>query len=62
LVLELGRVARLDFTLNIGQVSESLEVSEQASLLESETAKVGSSSKTRPCRTCRSTAGAWAIC
>ncbi len=41
LVLELGRVARLDFTLNIGQVSESVEVSEQAPLLESETATVG---------------------
>lgn len=39
--LELGRMVRLDLTLQVGQVSETVEVSAQAPLLESETATVG---------------------
>lgn len=41
LVLELGRLVRLDLSLQVGQVSESVEVTAQTQLLESETATVG---------------------
>jgi carboxypeptidase family protein len=41
IVMELGRTARIDLTLQLGQVSESVEVSGAAPLLESETATVG---------------------
>src|SRR2546425_437939 len=41
IVLELGRVTRLDITLQVGQVTESVNVSGAAPLLESETATVG---------------------
>ncbi len=41
IVLELGRVTRLDITLPLGQVTESVNVSGAAPLLESETATVG---------------------
>lgn len=40
-VLETGRVIRLDFSLAVGQVTETLEVTAQAPLLESESATVG---------------------
>ncbi|HAX43565.1 MAG TPA: hypothetical protein DCY80_13540, partial [Solibacterales bacterium] len=40
-VLETGRVIRLDFSLTVGQVTETLEVTAQAPLLESESATVG---------------------
>ncbi len=41
IVIELGRVVRLDVTLQLGQVTESVEVSAAAPLLESETSTVG---------------------
>ncbi|MBI3679254.1 MAG: TonB-dependent receptor [Acidobacteria bacterium] len=41
IVLELGRVSRLDITLQVGQVSESIEVAGTAPLLDSETSSVG---------------------
>lgn len=41
IVMELGRTVRVDLTLQLGQVSESVEVSGAAPLLESETATVG---------------------
>lgn len=41
LVLELGRLARVNVTLPLGQVNESVEVTGQAPLLESESATVG---------------------
>ncbi|MEP7367074.1 MAG: carboxypeptidase regulatory-like domain-containing protein [Acidobacteriota bacterium] len=41
IVMELGRTVRLDVALSLGQVSESVEVSGAAPLLESETATVG---------------------
>ena len=41
IVLELGRVSRLDFTMQLGQVAESIEISAAAPLLESETSTVG---------------------
>jgi hypothetical protein len=39
--MELGRTVRLDVTMQLGQVSESVEVSGTPSLIESETATVG---------------------
>lgn len=39
--LETGRLARVDFALALGQVTESVEVTAQAPLLESETSTVG---------------------
>lgn len=41
IVIELGRTLRLDVALQVGQVSETVEVSGAAPLLESETATVG---------------------
>ncbi|MEZ5352234.1 MAG: TonB-dependent receptor [Bryobacteraceae bacterium] len=41
IVLELGRVSRLDITVQVGQVAESVEVTGAAPLLESETSSVG---------------------
>lgn len=41
LTLELGRTARLDVPMQLGQVSETVEVTAQTPLLESETATVG---------------------
>ncbi len=41
IVMELGRTVRIDVTMTLGQVSESVEVSGTAPLLESETATVG---------------------
>lgn len=41
IVMELGRTLRLDLTMQLGQVSESVEVTGAAPLLESETATVG---------------------
>lgn len=41
LVLEIGRVTRLDVALQIGQVTESVNVTASTQLLESETATVG---------------------
>jgi hypothetical protein len=41
IVVELGRVARLDISLEVGQVSETVEVVGSAPLLESETSTVG---------------------
>lgn len=41
IVLELGRVTRLDLTLQLGQVAESIDVTAAAPLLESETSTVG---------------------
>jgi hypothetical protein len=41
IVMELGRTVRLDVTMQLGQVSESVEVSGTPSLIESETATVG---------------------
>ena len=41
IVMELGRTLRLDVTMQLGQVSESVEVSGTPSLIESETATVG---------------------
>ena len=41
IVMELGRTVRFDIQLSLGQVSESVEVSGAAPLLESETATVG---------------------
>jgi len=41
IVLELGRVSRLDLKLALGQVAESVDVSAATPLLESETATVG---------------------
>lgn len=41
LELTVGQVARLDFTLEVGTVAESLEVSARAVLLESETSSLG---------------------
>jgi len=41
IVLELGRVTRLDISLPLGQVTESVSVSGAAPLLESETSTVG---------------------
>src|SRR5262245_28931188 len=38
IVVELGRTVRLDISLTLGQVSESVEVSAATALLESETA------------------------
>ena len=40
-VVELGRVARLDLTLQVGEVTETIEVTGSAPLLESETSTVG---------------------
>src|SRR5262249_45114204 len=39
--LEVGQTARLDFSLKIGNVSETVEVTSQATLLNSETTDVG---------------------
>ncbi|MDX1980360.1 MAG: TonB-dependent receptor [Bryobacteraceae bacterium] len=41
IVMELGRVVRLDVSLQLGQVAESVEVTGAAPLLESETSTVG---------------------
>ncbi len=41
IVLELGRVTRLDIALQLGRVAEAIEVSAAAPLLESETSTVG---------------------
>ena len=41
LVLEVQKVARLDFTLQVGALAETVEVSAKAVLLESETATLG---------------------
>lgn len=41
IVVELGRTARVDFALAVGQVTESLTVTGAAPLLESETSTVG---------------------
>ncbi|MBL8222540.1 MAG: TonB-dependent receptor, partial [Bryobacterales bacterium] len=41
IVIELGRTVRLDITLQLGQVSESVEVTGAAPLIESESATVG---------------------
>lgn len=41
IVLELGRVSRVDLTMQVGQVTDSIEVSSSAPLLESETSTVG---------------------
>ena len=41
IVLEMGRVARVDLTMELGQVSEKVEVTGSAPLLESESASVG---------------------
>ena len=41
IIMELGRTVRLDITLQLGQVTESVEVSGSTPLLESETATVG---------------------
>lgn len=41
LVLELGRVSRVDLAMQLGQLSESIEVSSSAPLLESDTSTVG---------------------
>ena len=41
IVIELGRVTRLDIALEVGQVSETVEVVGSAPLLESETSTVG---------------------
>jgi hypothetical protein len=41
ILLELGRVTRLDITLQLGQVDEKVVVTGEAPLLESETATVG---------------------
>ncbi|MDQ6700505.1 MAG: carboxypeptidase regulatory-like domain-containing protein [Acidobacteriota bacterium] len=47
LELEVQQTARIDLTLQVGAVSESIEVSAQAVLLESETATVGQVVATR---------------
>jgi hypothetical protein len=41
IVVELGRVVRLDVTMQLGQVAETVEVTGAAPLLESETSTVG---------------------
>lgn len=41
ITLELGRVARIDITLQVGHVSESVDVVAENQLIESETATVG---------------------
>ena len=41
LTIELGRVVRLDLTIAVGQVSESVQVTGAAPLLDSETATMG---------------------
>src|ERR1043166_6577677 len=41
LTLDVNQVARLDFTLQVGAVSETVEVAAQAVLLESETSTIG---------------------
>jgi hypothetical protein len=41
IVIELGRVLRLDITMTLGQVTESIDVAGTAPLLESETSTVG---------------------
>lgn len=41
IVMELGRVVRLDIMMQLGQVAESVEVSGAAPLIESESATVG---------------------
>jgi hypothetical protein len=41
IVLELGRTSRLDLTLQLGQLAQSIEVSGAAPLLESETSTAG---------------------
>ena len=39
--LDVGQVARIDYTMQVGAVSESIEVSAQAVLLDSETSSLG---------------------
>jgi len=39
--LDVGQTARLDYTMQIGAVSDSVEVSAQALLLDSETSSLG---------------------
>jgi hypothetical protein len=41
ILLEMGRVARLDITMELGQLSEKVEVTGAAPLLESESASIG---------------------
>ena len=41
IVLEMGRIARVDITMELGQVAEKIEVTGSAPLLESESASVG---------------------
>lgn len=46
--LTVGQVARLDFKLNIGNITETLEVKGTAALLESDTASTGQLIATKP--------------